>query len=339
MLLALLLAAYGWWWRVVADGVRQNATTFQAAQQALGRELTWDAFSVEGFPYRVEATLTQPHFTAPDRGTAWDGERVVMHIQPFALNRLGFSLEGQQHFFYAKEGRWIETDGRADKALVSVSSSRAELQIGLDLERLTGKAKIDATDFNFIVEAATGGLSVSEATEREPLPRVEINGRLQNVALQGNLDLPLGSTIALVEIDAGLKFPTDVPEASATTLFAAWRNAGTPIDLRRFEVSWGGIHVAVSGTFKLDAQALPEGRFQLTLGNHPRILELLENYGWITKETHTAAKSVLDVLSFFSGDPERRISVPMRIEKGVVYLGLVRVATLQPPATAAQLGP
>ncbi len=337
-LLALLLAAYGWWWRVVADGVRQNAIAFQATQQALGREVTWDGLSIAGFPYRVEATLVQPHVTAPDRGTGWDGERVVVHVQPLALNRIGFSLEGQQHLLYAMEGHWVEVYGRADKALVTLASGATQ-HADVEIERLTGKVTIDAADTNVIVEEADADLRVSDANEREPLPRVELVARLKNIALQGKIDLPLGRTISLFEIDAGVKFPTNLPEVSATTLVAAWRNSGTPVDLRRFELEWGGVHISASGEFKLDAQSLPEGRVLLKLGNHPRILELLEAYGWITKETHSAAKSVLDVLAFFSGDPERRVAVPLRIEKGVVYLGLVRVATLQPPATAAQLVP
>jgi len=338
-LFALLLAAYGWWWRVVADGVRQNATALQAEQTVLGRELIWDAFTVEGFPYRVETIISSPRFTAPDRGTEWRGERVVVHVQPLALNRAVFSLEGLQHFFYGKEGRWFQTDGRADKALVTISNGRGSQDIGIEIERLTGKATIDSSDFNVIVEEANADVALSEASEREPLPRADVVLRLKNAAVQGKIDLPLGRSIGLFEVDAGLKLSAEVPEPTAATLFAAWRSSDTPIDLRHFELDWGGIHVSASGEFKLDAQSLPEGHFQLKLGNHPRILELLEAYGWIAKETRAVAKPVLDVLAFASGDPERRISFPLRIEKGEAYIGPVRVATLQPPASDAQTGP
>jgi hypothetical protein len=71
---------------------------------------------------------------------------------------------------------------------------------------------------------------------------------------------------------------------------------------------------------------------RLTLGNHARILELLETYGVITKETHATAKPVLDVLAFVSGDPKRKISVPLRFMKGEVFLGPARIMTMQIPA-------
>ncbi len=339
VLIALALAGYGWWWRFVADGVREHVAAFQTAQRDLGRDVKWDAFSIQGFPYRVEAALTTPRLTAPDRGAAYDGERVVMQVHPLRLGHVGVSLEGQQHFFYAKEGRWIETYLRADKATIDLTAARTEQAFTLDVERLTGKAKIDDKDVNIIVEEMRGGLNVTDASEKEPLPRVELTARLKNVALQGNLDLPLGHSIEWIDVDAGVKFPADVPEASNTTLVAEWRRTGTPIEIRRFELEWGGISVAASGELKLDSQSLPEGRFRLRLGNHARILELLAGEGYITKETQALAKKVLDVLAFMSGDEKRRVTVPLRIEKGEVYLGPVRVATLTPPTAQAQLGP
>ena len=338
-LVALALAGCGWWWRAVADGVRQRVAAFQTEQAALGRQLVWDSFAVDGFPYRVETTVTAARFTAPDRGTQWTGERVVVSVQPLALNRAVISLEGLQHFFHGSEGRWIQTDGRADKALVTISSAGGTQSIGVEIARLTGKATIDSSDFNLIVEAGDAAINVSEASAGEPLSRVDLLVRLKNVAVQGKIDLPLGRTIALFEIDVGLKLPTGVPEPSALALFAAWRMSATQVDLRRLELDWGGIQVSVSGTFTLDAQSLPEGRFQLRLGNHQRILELLETYGWIGKDTRAVARPVLDLLAFGSGDPERRVSVPLRIEKGAIYLGPVRIGTLAPPASEEAPGP
>ena len=335
-LIALGLAGYGWWWRVVADEVRANTLAFQAGQRDLGRELTWDAFKIEGFPYRVESRLSTLHFTAPDRGAAFNSDRIVVHVQPLALNRVVFSLEGEQEFLYTKE-RLIDTKARADKALMSLVGVKGEQRVELDIERLTGKATIDEADFNFIVEAAQGGLNIADPDE-QGLPRVELAARFVNIALRG-LDLPLGPTIELFEIDAAAKLPAELTQASATALIAEWRRMGTPIELKKFEFEWGGISVAATGVFTIDVNTQPEGTFRLKLGNHPRILELLEARGWITRETHLAAKPVLDVLAFFSGDAKRRVSVPLKIKSGEIFLGPARVATLNPPSESAQLAP
>jgi hypothetical protein len=338
-LVALVLAGYGWWWRIVADGVRQRVTAFQTEQAMLGRQVVWDSFAVSGFPYRVETAVTAPRYSAPDRGLEWTGERVVVNVQPLVLNRAVISLEGLQHFFYGNEGRWIQTDGRADTALVTVGKTSGAQSIGVEIARLTGKATIDSSDYNLIVEAGDAAMTVGDATAREPLPRVDVQLRLKNVAVQGKIDLPLGRNIGLFELDARLKLPADMAEPSAAALFAAWQKSGTPVDLRHLELDWGGVRVSVSGTFTLDAQSLPEGRFQLKLGNHPRILELLETYGWISKDTRAVARPVLDLLAFGSGDPERRVSVPLRIEKGAIYLGPARIGTLAVPASEEPLGP
>jgi hypothetical protein len=182
-------------------------------------------------------------------------------------------------------------------------------------------------------------LTVTPARERQALPKLELRARFQNVALQGNLELPLGSAVAWLDVDAATKLPAGLSDASPATLIEAWRRTGAPIEIRRFELEWGGIMVGASGEIKIDGQSMPEGRITLTLGNHPRILELLRASGWIKPETETLARKVLDVLAFMSGDGKRRVTVPLRIDKGDVYLGPARVATLTPQPVMAQPAP
>ncbi len=328
----LALGAYGLWWRTVADGVRERVAQFQVLQRTLGRDVTWESFALGGFPYRVEGTLNTLHFTAPDRGSAWDGERVVVQVPPLSLNRVTVSFEGQQHYFYARE-RWIETNARADKALLTLAAGDGRERAKLDIEGLTGKAKLDETDFNFIVASAEGGLVVA-APSGGARPQVDASARLENIALQGSLELPLGPAIQTIAVEARLELPPDVAEPSVPALVSAWRRHGTPIDVKTFEVDWGGVTLAAKGSFKLDQHALPEGSFRVTLGNHPRILELLEGYGWINAETRARAKKVLDVLAFMSGDKLRRVTVPLRIANGDVFVGPAKVATLLPAPTA-----
>ena len=50
------------------------------------------------------------------------------------------------------------------------------------------------------------------------------------------------------------------------------------------------------------------------------------------------AKTVLDVLAFISGDKQRRVTVPLRIEKGDIYVGPAKVATLMPGTDAPRCG-
>ncbi|MFM9864480.1 MAG: DUF2125 domain-containing protein [Micropepsaceae bacterium] len=339
-LVVLALGAYGVWWRTVADSVREQVVQMQALQRSLGRDVRWESFAVEGFPYRVDARLDTLHFTAPDRGSAWDSERIVVRVPPLSPGRVAVSFEGQQHYFYARE-RWIETNARADKALLTIATGKDGRDLAkLDIERLTGKAKLDETDFNFIVGAAFGGLVVAQPAREGALPQIDASVRVENVALQGAFDLPLGPAIQLIALDVRADLPARLAEPSFAALVTAWRRLGTPVEIKAFDLDWGGVTVAAKGTFTLDQNSLPEGRFRLTLGNHPRILELLEAHGWIDAATRATTKKVLDVLAFMSGDKQRRVTVPLRIEKGDIYVGPAKVATLMPAPTAAmQIAP
>ena len=119
--IAVGLAAYGVWWRVLADRVQETLNGIQGEQKALGRNLEWNALKIEGFPYLVDATLSKTRLLAPDIGTVWDGERVVVRIRPLSPGSIRISLEGPQHFFHVANGRWIEISVEADKALKHVA--------------------------------------------------------------------------------------------------------------------------------------------------------------------------------------------------------------------------
>lgn len=339
--IALALAGYGWWWKFLADRMRENATTLQSQQHVLGRNLEWNSLEVSGFPYLVEGTLSKVRLLAPDLGTVWDGERVTVDLKPLSLSRIAVSLEGQQHVFYVGEGRWIEADGQADKALFKASSRDDAQIVSAEIERLTGTGKVDASDFHFILDRAKFDFSLNAATEHDPMPRADIAAHITNLGLQGNLELALGPVIDNFDLDIGVKLPDKLPVATGQAILAAWRKTDTPIDVRQFAFDWGGVSVAAVGEIKFDARNLPEGHLRLTLGNHSRILELLEAQGWITKETHAAAKPVLDVLAFVSGDPKRRVSVPLKFEKGEVFLGPARIMKMQaaPPTSIPDFVP
>ncbi len=82
-----------------------------------------------------------------------------------------------------------------------------------------------------------------------------------------------------------------------------------------------------------------ERQLRLVLSSHefaasPKLSELL--YYLVTE---TLAGKVLDVLAFMSGDAKRRVSVPLKFDKGIVYLGPAPIAKITPEPASAQLAP
>lgn len=329
--IALGLAGYGIWWRVLADSVSDAIVGLQSEQKNLGRNLEWSALRIEGFPYLVEATLSKTRLMAPDIGTVWDGERVVIRLRPLSPGSIRVLLEGQQHFFHVLNGRWIEADMRADTALLSGRSKAASQAINASIERLTGKAKLDAADFHFILERGRAGLVLHAAETKGGLPRLDLSMEVSNLGLQGQIPLPLGPSLDLLEIDLGLHLPEQLPVGAVDAILQAWRETQTPLIIRRFALDWAGVHLSSVGELRLDERGLPAGHLRLTIGNHSRLLEVLESMGWITPDAHKRAKPVLDVLAFVSGDPKRKVSVPLRFSGGEVYLGPARVLTMETP--------
>lgn len=326
--IAVGLAAYGVWWRVLADGVRDSIIGLQTEQKGLRRNLDWNALRVGGFPYVVDATLSKTRFLAPDIGTVWDGERVRVQLRPFSPGSIRLSLEGEQHLLYIADGRWIEADMRADRAVLSGRSKDLAQSVTADLDRLTGKGRLDVSDFSFILERGRTGLVLSAAETPDGLPRLDVSLQIANLAVQGPVALPLGSSLEQFDLDVGLHLPQQMPVATAEAILKAWRDTGTPLVIRAFVLDWGGVFVSVNGELRLDGNNMPTGPLTLTVGNHSRLLEMAQGMGWVTGETAQRAKRILDMLAFVSGDPKRKVTVPLRFSGGDVYLGPVRLLQL-----------
>jgi len=337
VLIALFLAGYTWWWQQIADGVRSGAGQFQIDQHAQGREALWDDLDIRGFPYRVEAQFNAPRLTAPDRGFAWDGKSVVLRVQPLKPRHVELTFQGHQHLLYAKDGRLIEGGADATKALINIVAGSSGIEeAGLDIEGLSGQGDWDAKHIELVVQNATATARVADDEGgAAATPPISLAAKLNNIALRGDLVLPLGPTITLVDLQARFKFPNALPEGSAASLLAAWRATGTPFEIQNFNLDWGGVTLAAHGELKLDALARPEGRVQLKIGNHRRLLEVLIAEGWINPDAQQGIAAALNTLAFMSGDPERRVDVAVRFADGNAFLeffGLV-------PIRVGQVGP
>ena len=344
---ALLLAGYTWWWRQVAQSVRFSAEMFQSDQHALGREAQWDSLDISGFPYRVEALFNNPHVTAPDRGVAWDGKTVVVQIEPLKPRHISFSFEGHQHVLYAKDNRLIEGGIDANKAEVNiVAGLQGAEQIALALEGLSGQGEYNSRHVELVVQSASASADVEASDHDAMTAPIALSATLNNVAVRGDIVLPLGPTIALIDLKAHLRYPTLAPEGAVPSFFTAWRGTDTPVQIEAFKLDWGGVTIEAKGDIKLDAETRPQGRLHLKIGNHRHLIGVLKAQGLISPEAETNINTALNTLAFMSGDPERRIDVTLAFTGGVAYLelfGLVPikigpVAPLFPPPTLAMPG-
>jgi hypothetical protein len=231
---------------------------------------------------------------------------------------------------YVKDGRLIEGGADASKALVNiVAGSNGTEQIGLELEGLSGQGEWNSKHIELVVQNASASADVEDSDPDATTAPIALSATLNNIALRGDIALPLGQTITLIDLQAHLRYPSLVPDGTSPSVVAAWRATNTPVEIESFKLDWGGVTVAAHGQIKLDAQTRPEGRLHLKIGNHRRLVEVLTADGWISPEAQPNITGALNTLAFMSGDPERRIDVTVSFTSGSAYLELFGVVPIR----------
>ncbi|MBI1985778.1 MAG: DUF2125 domain-containing protein, partial [Rhodospirillales bacterium] len=258
---AVMLAAvlYNFYWEFSARQLRTGVEQWLAARAQEGTRITYSAITVDGYPFRLVATIAQPsaaRFTGA-RPWSWRGPAIRLTARPWRPSRLRLTAPGRH---------WLTTvvGGRAREYDVAVETLRLKLRVGRHgVERATlaarglaakeegaGEAlRLKAADVAFKraakVEAGKPGLALTVAAAGaafavEPAPGLgRVTERFALVAAVANT----------------------VPPALTGADLAKWRDHGGIVDVRRLSVRHGPLAADGDGTLALDAEMQPMAAF------------------------------------------------------------------------------
>ncbi|MEO0410927.1 MAG: DUF2125 domain-containing protein [Pseudomonadota bacterium] len=269
-----LIAFVGGQWFFFKSRFEAALPQMEARAAAMGLEIAYDARTIQGFPFRLEAHYTAVRIarTDPLLSFAVDAERAVvirqllggdlslvyMPAPKFAAafaSPLPRRRSGEVTLAFQAEA--IHTSLRADGQDIARISTVIEQPKGAST--LLAIGDFSARQLQFHLGWPIEGRS---APSGQMATRLKTNIQVTDLALLGNDTGPLPSTLAQAEMGLDIDIPTYAPLSPQG--LSLWQQESGRARVRKLSASWGDVSIAsAKGAITLDDQLRPKGNILL----------------------------------------------------------------------------
>lgn len=323
--IAIVTVAWSGGWFYLADQTRTDLQR-RANQSTHAREVTYRDVEVTGFPFRLQVNMSMPRIVL--RGEAvqirWTAERIKAVGHPWQPRHILLDLTGQHEFKVNLAGRSHQItleNGTAMASLETATSGRLQ-RLSLDLGkvqlRFKGAPGIRVGRAQFHARPAPGkSESMDLALHADAL-------EVDEGALPASL-IGMPRTAELIDLQATV---TGLPKGEFMAgQLQQWRDGGGTLEINALNAQWGDIEISASGSLALDGQMRPIGALTARIKGHEELLDMFVVTGMMKKNAVATARAVLGLLAAAGGGV---LSVPVRLQDGLLYLGPAAVARLVP---------
>ncbi|MCA8881926.1 MAG: DUF2125 domain-containing protein [Rhodobacteraceae bacterium] len=311
------LAWSGFWW-VASSTVEKGLTGWLDARRADGWVVAYDSLDTEGYPSRLDTTITGLELADPATGVSWTAPMFQILALSYKPHHVIVVWPHDQTWASPFETVAVTSETMRGSAVFEPGPSLA-------LDRST-------------VEFAGVGLS-SSAGWTASLAKGQLAVR-RTPAIQNSYDFAFETTD--LRLPEGMAKSLDRPgiagdvverlSAQATVVFdAPWdrfavekrRPQPRQIHLDLARATWGELDLKIAGAVDVDTDGSPTGEMTVKATNWREILDLAVAGGAIPESIAPLIESGLKSLARLSGNPDT-IDVPIQFAKGRMTLaGLV----------------
>lgn len=322
------VVAYGGWWWFVAQEFQAGIERWQADVGKRGVAATWSSLTVDGFPDRVVATISDPAISTPE-GHAWRTDEIRLGILPWSLGAIT-----------------IDAPGTHDLTFPSSSGSE---QWSLSANSLSGSATGDAG-------GGTVNLSIQDGLIREGEEEVSklqrLAATLNRPAIKdadpGALNPPVTYDVAITATHEDLRntinwpFDDKTQQSDIRALLHGdmmlpinrrrlvdWRDQGGSLELRGFSTRIGPLRLVGDGTVSIDRALQPTGAMAFSVTGYDVILDMLVRDGQVPAKNATMIRGLLDLLAKRGGSGDgKTIDASLSVQESRLYLGPFEIARI-----------
>lgn len=317
-------AAYTGWWFWLAGQVRAEIDAWRAHQHDAGRDVTFQALTVGGFPFDVAVAADDIAIVDRPHGWSVNVPALEMRIIPWAMGEVVGSVQGTLEVAVARgpAAGHYDLDAKTNVVMLDRADGgrvRVRLTDVVGVRRETG-GHLSAEQFSALV--ARGSNPVFGIIELDA----------HDVTLPAGTASPFGAEAARLATRIEL-MGTGLPAAPSARALAAWSTDGGTIEVRRLQVQHGALTLNGEGTVALDGMLQPVGAFTARMSGYNQALDQLASAGLVRPKDGALAKIVLGVLAKVPpGGGPKQIEVPLTLQDRVLSVGpisLLRVPEIR----------
>lgn len=321
MVLAVLVW-FGWWW--IAATTHQNGLERWLADR---RDAGWQAettdIAINGFPNRLDTTLTKPALADPASGWAWSAPFLVIYQVIYDPTHFIVIWPDSQEIAAPGASATLTSDVMQASVVVGTSSrmevERASLEIrgaaldGVEEWRASATSWVqhlrrtpDAGPDNAYEFRADGvGIALPAEWRRVVDPANTLPDAIESIVMEGRIafDRPL-DRFALEDRK---------PQISALTL-------------KEGHANWGGLSLTVTGSVRADDQGYAEGEMTINARKWREMVDAAVGANMLSQSTGEAVKTGLGLIARLSGKKDE-ITAPLAFSDGVMRLGPIPIGS------------
>ena len=324
-LLAFLAAAYAVYWHVMASRAADWIAVW--AQPAPGK--AWHGRFVSagttGFPFDMDVRIDAPVVIWEGRAghAVWQGPWLVASFRPWSLARFDIELPQEQTIVVDDGGslRMIALQMASGLAHVEIEDNRAR---ALSAELLDIVATVEQNRAPLAADRIQ--VEVEQVPGEEPAWDLFVQA--EHLRFPAQAPEPFAAQIPLFATN--LRIVGDVPDGAIRDRLAAWRDGGGTVEVLDLALDWPPLGVEGEGTMALDDELRPIGAFTARIVGYRELLEALSEVGRIEADEARVAGVALDAMAVRGEDDVRRLSVPVSVQNGRLYVGPIAVVDVPP---------
>lgn len=318
----VLIGLYVAGWFVGAELAKQRIADRLGVLQDQGYRVDLDTLAVAGFPARFDITVAGYSVATPG-GVTGEGRsiRAGGSVIDFLLDR-SVAIE-------AAAEQTVTLAGVPPLTVRLAGAEGAVRLAGLTAPQPQG-GHVVARDV--VLSAPGETLTIDQASVAQSVP-LERDGQTDpgfgglTVVLQA-IGLPegmgRGQPDLIERIAADLAITRPWPVRPAVPDLAAWRDAGGVVEVLDFQLDWGAVQLAASGTLSLDADLQPTGRLDATVVGLDQLIQAVAGEGGQGDIGLTG----ISLGGLFGGGGDQGVTLPLTIAGGRIGLGPVPLARL-----------
>lgn len=310
----------GWWW-IAATAQKEALNAWLADRRAAGWQAEATGIAVNGFPNRLDTTLTRPALSDPRSGWAWEAPFLLIH--QIVYDPTFFRVVWPHTQTIAAPGAAATLTSEVMQASLALSQSdrllveRASFELraasldGVDGWRAAAKSWVhhirlapDAGPDNAYEFRADGDGVIPPDFWRDMIdPAGTLPKAIESIAMEGRVafDRPLD------------RFALESAKPQITAL-----------TLKEARATWGGLSLDLTGAIRADREGYADGEVQVTARQWREMVNAAVAGGILSANAGDAVVSGLGLLARLSGDKDE-ITAPLTFSGGFTRIGPIPI--------------